>query len=46
MRLSNGEVSLRTGNVPRRGNWGATLEPGESVTVPGGMLDLGTLYEK
>lgn len=32
---------LRTGNVPRRGNWGATLTPGGSVTVPGGKHDGG-----
>ena len=28
---------LRTGNVPRRGNWGATLTPGGAVTVPYGV---------
>ena len=28
---------LRTGNVPRRGNWGATIAPGEAVTVPYGV---------
>lgn len=27
---------LRTGNVPRLGNWGATLTPGGAVTVPYG----------
>ena len=32
---------LRTGNVPRRGNWGATIAPGESVTVPDGKHDGG-----
>ncbi|WP_455225766.1 hypothetical protein [Gemmiger sp.] len=32
---------LRTGNVPRRGNWGATLSYGESVTVPPGKHDGG-----
>lgn len=32
---------LRTGNVPRRGNWGATIAPGGSVTVPGGKHDGG-----
>lgn len=30
---------LRTGNVPRRGNWGAAIAPGESVTVPDGKHD-------
>ena len=33
--------TLRTGNVPRRGNWGATIAPGESVTVPDGKHDGG-----
>lgn len=33
--------TLRTGNVPRRGNWGATIAPGGSVTVPGGKHDGG-----
>lgn len=32
---------LRTGNVPRRGDWGATIAPGESVTVPDGKHDGG-----
>lgn len=32
---------LRTGNVPRCGNWGATIAPGESVTVPDGKHDGG-----
>lgn len=32
---------LRTGNVPRRGNWGATIAPGGAVTVPGGKHDGG-----
>lgn len=32
---------LRTGNVPRLGNWGATIAPGEAVTVPGGKHDGG-----
>lgn len=35
------EKGLRTGNVPRLGNWGATLTPGGSVTVPGGKHDGG-----
>lgn len=35
------DKTLRTGNVPRRGNWGATLAPGESVTVPDGKHDGG-----
>ena len=35
------DKTLRTGNVPRRGNWGATIAPGESVTVPGGKHDGG-----
>lgn len=30
-----------TTNVPRRGNWGATIAPGESVTVPDGKHDGG-----
>lgn len=30
------DKTLRTGNVPRRGDWGATIAPGESVTVPDG----------
>lgn len=33
--------TLRTGNVPRRGDWGATIAPGESVTVPDGKHDGG-----
>lgn len=33
--------TLRTGNVPRRGDWGATISPGESVTVPDGKHDGG-----
>lgn len=32
---------LRTGNVPRLGNWGATLTPGGAVTVPPGKHDGG-----
>lgn len=32
---------LRTGNVPRLGNWGATIAPGGSVTVPPGKHDGG-----
>lgn len=32
---------LRIGNVPRRGDWGATIAPGESVTVPDGKHDGG-----
>lgn len=32
---------LRTGNVPRCGNWCATIAPGESVTVPDGKHDGG-----
>lgn len=35
------DKTLRTGNVPRRGNWGATIAPGESVTVPDGKHDGG-----
>lgn len=35
------DKTLRTGNVPRCGNWGATISPGESVTVPGGKHDGG-----
>lgn len=35
------QKGLRTGNVPRRGNWGATIAPGESVTVPDGKHDGG-----
>lgn len=35
------DKTLRTGNVPRRGNWGATLSYGESVTVPPGKHDGG-----
>lgn len=35
------EKGLRTGNVPRLGDWGATLTPGGSVTVPGGKHDGG-----
>lgn len=35
------DKTLRTGNVPRRGNWGATLSYGESVTVPYGKHDGG-----
>lgn len=35
------DKTLRTGNVPRRGDWGATIAPGESVTVPGGKHDGG-----
>lgn len=33
------DKTLRTGNVPRRGDWGATIAPGESVTVPDGKHD-------
>ena len=33
--------TLRTGNVPRRGNWGATIAPGGAVTVPPGKHDGG-----
>lgn len=33
--------TLRTGNVPRLGNWGATIAPGGSVTVPPGKHDGG-----
>lgn len=35
------DKTLRTGNVPRRGDWGATIAPGESVTVPDGKHDGG-----
>lgn len=35
------DKTLRTGNVPRHGNWGATIAPGGSVTVPGGKHDGG-----
>ena len=35
------DKTLRTGNVPRRGNWGATIAPGKSVTVPDGKHDGG-----
>lgn len=35
------DKTLRTGNVPRRGNWGATLSYGESITVPPGKHDGG-----
>ena len=35
------DKTLRTGNVPRRGNWGATIAPGGSVTVPSGKHDGG-----
>lgn len=32
---------LRTGRVPRKGNWGYTLTPGGAVTVPYGVHDGG-----
>lgn len=35
------DKTLRTGNVPRRWDWGATIAPGESVTVPDGKHDGG-----
>lgn len=35
------DKTLRTGNVPRRGDWGATIAPGESVMVPDGKHDGG-----
>lgn len=35
------DKTLRTGNVPRRGDWGATIAPGESVAVPDGKHDGG-----
>lgn len=31
------DKTLRTGSLPNRGNWGTTINPGDTITIPNGI---------